>query len=148
MEHSMKVYLLFQELSERNRILAGNRFPDAGSGDGFVYELNESGSLLSRREATDSDRQPSDFYAVEEKELLTATSVTEAVLEEVEDIVDPDEMPITVKVQGYKPMIVPEDYFDSYLDDIYENLSEEFGSPDGDDSEPTEAVKQAWAAAA
>ena len=63
--------------------------------------------------------------------------VIEAILE------DFDELPETIEVCGYARMNINLGGAYGPLERILESLDEEYGDPDGDGSEPTEAMKEA-----
>jgi len=83
------------------------------------------------------------FYAVGEKERLSATSIEEAVRDYIADTL-PDKRAKTVMVQGYKPMIVS--IGDSDLESLIERLDDEYADPDGDCHEITDPMREAWEA--
>jgi len=82
------------------------------------------------------------FYAVEEKERLTATDIEDAIAEYLEDI-DPTDAPAIVMVQGYEPRSMQNYSFDMFLEHILEGLDDEYGDPDGQYTEATEGMKAA-----
>ncbi|WP_286237940.1 hypothetical protein [Neptuniibacter halophilus] len=74
------------------------------------------------------------FYSVGEKDILTATSIAEAVQEYVDDRTDWDS-PISehVKVQGWDPACLTESScFEFAVEHLIECLNENYGAPDGD----------------
>lgn len=82
----------------------------------------------------------SDFYAVGEKERLSAESIEEAVDEYLEEI-HPDQPPETVMVQGFNTMKIRQI---SGLDEILERLDDEYADPDGGGTEITDVIRAAW----
>ncbi|MDX8383426.1 MAG: hypothetical protein R8M45_05050 [Ghiorsea sp.] len=85
----------------------------------------------------------SELYAVGEKERLNATSIEEAA-QEYRDETPPDKRTKTVMVQGYKPVVVSIGDYD--LESLLERLDEEYADPNGDNTEITDRMREAWEA--
>jgi hypothetical protein len=91
-----------------------------------------------------------DYWGAQEEERLIyddKNEAIEAILEDlgIEDIAD---MPETIEVCGYarmRPNIV-ESYKGDILERLLESLDEEHADPEGDRTEPTEAMQEAEAA--
>ena len=85
----------------------------------------------------------SKFYAVGEKEVLTATSVDEAVQDYVDQCNSDGETPFAmVAVQGYIPSKITVAHFERSMTECIEFLDENFGNPDAPSNyEPSNKVK-------
>lgn len=88
------------------------------------------------------------YYAVGEKEYLTATSIDEAVEEFLDDVWtdnSPGDLSKTVRVIGFAPKCISEDapLFDRMIEGMIECLDDDFGGPDGQsDYELSDEAKQ------
>jgi hypothetical protein len=75
------------------------------------------------------------FYGIDDPEILNANTVEEAIEEYLESI-EPDQAPKTLIVKGYKPREIDQNYFNNTLEQLGENLADEYGDPSGDRDEP------------
>jgi hypothetical protein len=92
-----------------------------------------------------SDERKPDYWGAHEEERLVHEDKDEAIEAILDDCA---EMPETIKVCGYarmRPNII-EAYKGDVLERLLESLDEEHADPDGDSTEPTEAMKEAEAA--
>lgn len=71
------------------------------------------------------------LYAVNrEQETLTASTVYDAV-KEYTDAIDPDEIPDEVEVHQFRQLKINDGVFSQALENLYEQLDEEYGNPGG-----------------
>ena len=96
-----------------------------------------------------SERQTgsSEMYGIGDQEILN-TNLNDCV-ERYLDAIPPGDLPKhapVVKVEHYRPRALESGalFMDTHLDALYESLDEEYGNPEGDATEPTQAVRQAW----
>lgn len=85
------------------------------------------------------------LYGVGDQERLTASDPEEAAAEHVESIY-PDKPEKVIPVQGYAPMIIGDHYFDSLLEQLEENIGEDFSDPDGDPEPIPDSAMVHWKA--
>ena len=87
------------------------------------------------------------FYVVGEQEILTATSIEEAMTEYLEGTYPGEVLPETVAVQGYNPKVLnPETpwLFGRGLEDLIESADDEYANPEDCGTTPTDKMKKAW----
>jgi hypothetical protein len=92
------------------------------------------------------EREPK-WWGPPEAERLYANTKDEAI-EFILDDLDLDKLPEMIEVAGYAPMApdIETTYEGDVLEHILEQLDENYGDPEGDDTSPTEAMKEAEAA--
>jgi len=89
-----------------------------------------------------------DYYLVttiDSDHRLSAESIKEAVKEHIGILPAGEALPDNVRVTGYSKKVLKGDDIDSTLDNMLEQLDEKYGDPDGDFSEPTKAMREAFA---
>lgn len=98
--------------------------------------------------------EPKKFYGMENTERLEFDDPDEVVDRYLDDAVNTpgesfdsvaERLAFPIEVCEYEPMEIPDaqDIANSALEHALENLDEEYGDPDGDNTEPTEAMKAA-----
>jgi hypothetical protein len=90
---------------------------------------------------TKQDAREPEFWGSGDQERLTCTDPDEFV-EEYLDAIDPSDWPEKLTIVGYVPMPGKLDP-DRYLEQILEDLDEEYGDPDGDPFKETDSMRQA-----
>lgn len=86
-----------------------------------------------------SDKEP-EFWAVGDPDRLQRTDIHDAVIDFL-DQCDPHEWPDKIIVKGYARMQISKPDITSEVENIYEQLDEEFGDPLGDyRCDPTDEV--------
>ncbi len=81
-----------------------------------------------------------EFWAVGEKEHLSAETADDAICEYVE-FADESKLPDTVTAVQFQPMAVSTPDEDDVLEYMLESLDQEYGDPDGDPYDPTPVMK-------
>lgn len=83
------------------------------------------------------------YWGLANDEQLSCTEIGERVQEFYENLEDNEPLPETIELIGFDPMKVNEERHANWLlDNLLESLDEEYGSPDGNGTQPTETMKQ------
>lgn len=87
------------------------------------------------------------YFSVGETETLTAQSIDEAMELYVEDLYllsDNPVVPKTVLVQAYRPMKISSFHFHRCIESLFEDLNEEYSSPDATTEPFPKVILEAW----